>query len=1131
MILDDNSPADFATSAGRRKLYIANKMHNEGTIHAVENAQLKHIRSPPHQRLHITTSTAPLTDGFQCVVKATPEKYVVCERRGEGLPTGTTPAGSLESNAHVRSSAEHDRISSMVREAEMDKLEQLLDLQEAVKRDIGSAVRNVANGLRDEVVRHEPRRQNGAGGIAEDVVAEHANLRVPETAAKATHTPSAGVCCFRLPRESLRQLQGVVDRCVAFGAHYGRCSKLLATYIGLSLMQESALSQSFPSHVVTCSTTLDTCSAAADRRLVRLRRVLNEDAMRALVAFLAESALGDLLCELAHGLLKADEQHLLQQRCLESRHASIPWLRERQIQASHITGAILRGPNSERERGYGRSDIRSTTLQDIKDALLTLNEVYDNIHQGHCLLSPRNTISADLDFLHISWDHRGRVVKGAAEPRTNQIVSIEKSCSFDTGSNLPAIFHQRVSIPFTVIEVVLEKKGLPHNFVIDDLTSELAEMMATRPLLGDNTILGDGPLLALVLPQVVVTTHTKMDAFGWTWQYARIRGSTMEHVEDLMRRLRAKDYFTAAPARTSPSRYGGVDPHMTISARRTAAARGTTAAGNPLNGYRREKNSINDATRHKKIVALNAESVLTEDDRAFWSENYYRLHNPRLLCNHALDVDLPDTTTKRMSAVKRLLQTKRDALVKQLAVFDITSANGVVYDYRVTLTSVKRCEFESQRVAGAIASSQVSGFVNYFGPARFGKFSRKNQHPGLHLLRGEYQAAASILTTTVPFSLDSEVDESSGGGMAAACRLLRDTMQQTSTDGFGTDEALKDVFHEVLGGRFMKGLVMEFCCFLWNELVSQRIKRFGVKTILPGDLVLSRHAERSPVELGENTNSISQVAGGTLKLVTRCEIDRGVYTYRDVLLPIPGANIVLPQNETASMMREHLALAWGIVANPENNVWEIFQGGSGSWNATGDETFEDEDDVHALSDYNVLPVLNDDGNQQRRSRTGKGNAIGLEVSGAYRPILGDASSLTAAGVRWDDDEICDGQQQPTQNKRRCAAPCGEVEVTFTLPSSQYASMLLRELSKLDVNGADVLDLAADATRSMKVQSWDHLSPSDKHRYSTFLSKKKKVREDPPMAMVLAQLHRQIFKAGGMRKSLLPSTRGFDDVAK
>ena len=68
MILDDNSPADFATSAGRRKLYIANKMHNEGTIHAVENAQLKHIRSPPHQRLHITTSTAPLTDGFQCVV-------------------------------------------------------------------------------------------------------------------------------------------------------------------------------------------------------------------------------------------------------------------------------------------------------------------------------------------------------------------------------------------------------------------------------------------------------------------------------------------------------------------------------------------------------------------------------------------------------------------------------------------------------------------------------------------------------------------------------------------------------------------------------------------------------------------------------------------------------------------------------------------------------------------------------------------------------------------------------------------------------------------------------------------------------------------------------------------------------
>uniref|UniRef100_A0A146KYE5 Uncharacterized protein n=1 Tax=Lygus hesperus TaxID=30085 RepID=A0A146KYE5_LYGHE len=54
------------------------------------------------------------------------------------------------------------------------------------------------------------------------------------------------------------------------------------------------------------------------------------------------------------------------------------------------------------------------------------------------------------------------------------------------------------------------------------------------------------------------------------------------------------------------------------------------------------------------------------------------------------------------------------------------------------------------------------------------------------------------------------------------------------------DDPCAEAFANMLGPRACQILIYEFLAFVWNDIVNQRLQRYGTFAILPGDLVKRR---------------------------------------------------------------------------------------------------------------------------------------------------------------------------------------------------------------------------------------------------------------------------------------------------
>lgn len=113
-----------------------------------------------------------------------------------------------------------------------------------------------------------------------------------------------------------------------------------------------------------------------------------------------------------------------------------------------------------------------------------------------------------------------------------------------------------------------------------------------------------------------------------------------------------------------------------------------------------------------------------------------------------------------------------------------------------------------------------------------------------------------------------------------------------------------------------------FQSFMWNTIVSKRVAHFGLKPIV-GDLVYAPGQEEAPeTEQGEmvdneaatseeaepNAAGSNQRAQRNQRKVIFIDNDNiGEYTIHDVVLPLPGFDILYPKNEVATWYRELLA--------------------------------------------------------------------------------------------------------------------------------------------------------------------------------------------------------------------------------
>ncbi|XP_040834846.1 pseudouridylate synthase 7 homolog-like protein isoform X3 [Ochotona curzoniae] len=210
----------------------------------------------------------------------------------------------------------------------------------------------------------------------------------------------------------------------------------------------------------------------------------------------------------------------------------------------------------------------------------------------------------------------------------------------------------------------------------------------------------------------------------------------------------------------------------------------------------------------------------------------------------------------------------------------------------------------AERVLEAIETVKNKGFVNYYGPQRFGKGKKVHTDQiGLALLKNEMVKSVKLFLT--PEDVDDPVNrakryfletEDAKGTLAMMPEFkVRERALLESLRRFGlTEEGCKDVWF-CLPYAMRMFYVHAYSSQVWNEAVSYRLGAYGSR-VVAGDLVRVGHA---PDEREQSDTSVH--------LVTKEEELANTYTIHQVVLPVPGYNVQYPENLVGRWYQELLS--------------------------------------------------------------------------------------------------------------------------------------------------------------------------------------------------------------------------------
>lgn len=112
--------------------------------------------------------------------------------------------------------------------------------------------------------------------------------------------------------------------------------------------------------------------------------------------------------------------------------------------------------------------------------------------------------------------------------------------------------------------------------------------------------------------------------------------------------------------------------------------------------------------------------------------------------------------------------------------------------------------------------------------------------------------------------------------------------------------------------------------YIWNSVVSERIRLFGCSKAVPGDLVLNEAdgatgematditdetapLEDTPASNGKVTQQTLMASSKTPKAKVLTEEDASQYSIYDVVLPLPGYSVTYPTGTIGELYRKMMA--------------------------------------------------------------------------------------------------------------------------------------------------------------------------------------------------------------------------------
>ncbi|XP_039917035.1 pseudouridylate synthase 7 homolog isoform X3 [Hirundo rustica] len=255
------------------------------------------------------------------------------------------------------------------------------------------------------------------------------------------------------------------------------------------------------------------------------------------------------------------------------------------------------------------------------------------------------------------------------------------------------------------------------------------------------------------------------------------------------------------------------------------------------------------------------------------------------------------------------------------------------------------------QIEQAMHSLREIGFINYYGMQRFGTTAVPTYQIGRAILQNNWHEVMDLILKPRP---------GAEKGYLVKCR---EEWAKTKDPA----AALK------------KLPVKSYQSYVWNNMVSKRIEEYGLRAV-PGDLILK---------------------GATAVHIEEDDVDN--YTIHDVVMPLPGFDVIYPKHKIGEAYKEML-----VADNLDINNMR-----------------------HKIRDYSL--------------------------SGAYRKIIIRPQNVNWEVVAYDDPKIplfttdldkLEGKPLPvlpTDGKFRA------LKMEFSLPPSTYATMAIREVLKMDTS--------------------------------------------------------------------------------
>ncbi|KFU96089.1 Pseudouridylate synthase 7 homolog-like, partial [Chaetura pelagica] len=207
-----------------------------------------------------------------------------------------------------------------------------------------------------------------------------------------------------------------------------------------------------------------------------------------------------------------------------------------------------------------------------------------------------------------------------------------------------------------------------------------------------------------------------------------------------------------------------------------------------------------------------------------------------------------------------------------------------------------------KRISEAIENVETKGFVNYYGPQRFGQGQNvQTDQIGLALLNEKMVKAVKLFFT--PEDTDDPVNdakryflqtEDAKGALGMLPefkvreKMLLRALHRYGVNHEGCTKGWLNIPHSM---RIF--YVHAYCSKIWNEAASYRLQIYGSK-VVEGDLVFSEHDE-------------SFFLNDKVHVVTAPEESANKYSINQVVLPMVGHSIKYPSNKVGQWYHERLS--------------------------------------------------------------------------------------------------------------------------------------------------------------------------------------------------------------------------------